>query len=680
MNRALLTFAVLLSIPLHVLAEPAAPFVAYLFPAGGQRGTTVEFTATGQNLTGASDVRVLGEGVSVKIVKVVNATTLTLSATIAADAEPGLRELRFQTPGGSSNRVRFAVGQVPEQREKEPNSEFAVAETLPALPVLINAQLMEGDRDYYKFSAKAGQTIVCEAQARRLMPFTADAVPGWTDVCLTLYDAATGRQIACVDDTNLNPDPVLIFPVTKDGDYVIEAKDILYRGRGDFLYRLSIGELPYVTHVYPLGVRRGSSHRVHVAGVNLPSPWLDVTPAALDASTTLGVLNKGFASNRVPLAIGDLPELTEAEPNDRSPSATAVSIPATVSGRIDHRNDVDHFTFTARRGERLAIDLRARRLASPLDAHLAVSDAAGKLLAENDDTVDPAEPLVMHHADPRLIFTVPNDGKFIVAVRDVQNKGGEAFAYRLTIAAAKPDYQLRVTPDNPRICRGDSTLLTVHALRLDGFAGPVDVNVAGLPPGYSASTATISPHQTQAHLTITAPADAPLTVFSPRVIGTATSDGATLTRTATGAEQLMQAFSITHVVPTDDFALTVLEGGGGFSFAPPTETRAPIEVTQGGEAKVRVVVRRGPAAAAQRIVIRPAVPVRGVNVRGGFIAVDATEAAVTIVVTRQATPGPLDLVLVGTAGSGAQSVTRTLPAIPLRVLAPPPTTRKAAAR
>ena len=34
-----------------------------------------------------------------------------------------------------------------------------------------------------------------------------------------------------MDDFHLGPDPVLIYKVPKDGEYVLEVRDMLYRGR-----------------------------------------------------------------------------------------------------------------------------------------------------------------------------------------------------------------------------------------------------------------------------------------------------------------------------------------------------------------------------------------------------------------------------------------------------------------
>ena len=226
--------------------EAPQPFVSYVFPAGGQRGRTVEITATGTNVVVVSpapnvnSLFVTGGGVTGGVVEAKEPNKAKFSLTIAPDAAAGEREIRFVTPGGVSNRFRFFVGAFAEVNEVEPNNEKGKAQRLPPLPLVVNGQILDQDRDYFRFTAKAGQVLVCEAKARAIVPFIANAVPGWFDPVLTVYDAS-GRELQYADDFHLRPDPVMFFLVPRDGEYILEMKDVIYRGRGDFIYRLTIG-------------------------------------------------------------------------------------------------------------------------------------------------------------------------------------------------------------------------------------------------------------------------------------------------------------------------------------------------------------------------------------------------------------------------------------------------------
>ncbi|MDX9975552.1 MAG: hypothetical protein RBU21_21380, partial [FCB group bacterium] len=142
---------------------------------------------------------------------------------IDADAEPGDRELRIAGRQGVSNPLRFQVGTLPEVREHEPNDQTVFDKTPLELPAVLNGQIMPGDVDRFRFHAKADTPLLLRAQARSLMPYLADAVPGWFEAALTLYDA-TGKEVAFADHYRFEPDPVLTFKAPKDGEYEIEVR------------------------------------------------------------------------------------------------------------------------------------------------------------------------------------------------------------------------------------------------------------------------------------------------------------------------------------------------------------------------------------------------------------------------------------------------------------------------
>ena len=124
-----------------------------------------------------------------------------------------------------------------------------------------------GDADRYRFSARQGQSLTIAASARELMPYLADAVPGWFQAVLTLYDAS-GKEVAYDDDFRFHPDPAIHYVAPTDGEYTVEIRDALYRGREDFVYRIAIGELPFVTDIFPLGGRTGARTTVELSGWN----------------------------------------------------------------------------------------------------------------------------------------------------------------------------------------------------------------------------------------------------------------------------------------------------------------------------------------------------------------------------------------------------------------------------
>ena len=124
------------------------------------------------------------------------------------------------------------------------------------LPVTVNGQIMPGGVDRYRFTAHKGQRLVVVVSARRLIPYLADAVPGWFQAAVAIYDA-DGNELAYADHYRFHPDPVLHCKIPKNGQYVLEIRDSLYRGREDFVYRIAVGELPFVTGIFPLGGQTG---------------------------------------------------------------------------------------------------------------------------------------------------------------------------------------------------------------------------------------------------------------------------------------------------------------------------------------------------------------------------------------------------------------------------------------
>jgi hypothetical protein len=502
--------------------------------------------------------------------------TETIQVDIARDAQPGLRELRVATAQGLSNPILFAVGQLPEFTEKQSEVRTLLAamtlhdagienEMNVTLPVTINGRIMPrparqqtaqftpGEADRYRFQGHRGQNLVFTVSARELMPYLADAVPGWFQPTIALFDDK-GAELAYDDDYRFNPDPVLHYQVPADGDYILEVKDALYRGREDFVYRMSIGELPFVTSEFPLGGRAGVVTSVALEGWNLAS-----SRAAMNGrGKPPGIYPLTAASNQLPFAIDTLPEVTEKEPNDTIKTAQRLKLPVTVNGRIDRPGDWDVYSIQGRAGDAIVAEVLARRLGSPLDSVLKLTDVKGSQLAFNDDFEDKGAGLLTHQADSLLRATLPATGTYYISIGDAQRKGGPEYAYRLRIGPPQPDFELLVTPSAINGGRGMSIPITVHALRRDGFAGEIAVSLKDAPQGLTLNGAVVPAGQDRLRMTVTVPPAAPLTEpLSLRLEGRATIEGREVTHAALPADEMTQAFAYHHLVPADDLKLTI---------------------------------------------------------------------------------------------------------------------------
>ncbi|MDZ7619782.1 MAG: peptidase, partial [Patescibacteria group bacterium] len=312
---------------------------------------------------------------------------LTVRITIAPDAEIGPRELRVLTATGLSNPRWFYVGQWPEVREQEPNDIEPHPSVNVQLPAVINGQVMPGDGDRFAFEAKKGMKLVAHCAAREVIPYIADGVPGWFQAILHLYDDK-GVEVAYADSLGFRHDPVLFYEVPKDGTYVIEVHDSIYRGREDFLYRITIGEIPYITGLFPLGGRAGEACTVELQGWNLPVDSIRINPSFDRGRSIYPVVveKDNIFSNRVGFVVDTLPEIVEREPNDTPETAQGVGNSVVINGRIERPGDVDYFRIEG--SGAVLVEVYARRLYSPLDSVVRLINPAGKVVAHNDDYED----------------------------------------------------------------------------------------------------------------------------------------------------------------------------------------------------------------------------------------------------------------------------------------------------
>lgn len=507
--------------------------------------------------------------------------------TVAPDAKPGRREIRVVTKLGVSNPLPFYVGQVPEvarkpmktsqlpilgkeyqaQRKRPPAEE----EMRVTIPCVMNGQIAPGEVNRYRFQASKGQRLVVSAMARELGPYVADGVPGWFQAVLRLRDA-NGKELAYNDDFHFNPDPVIYFEAPADGDYFLTINEALFRGRESFVYRITVGELPYVTSIFPLGGRAGEPAKIEMTGWNLDKATLSPPPRDAKPGVALLTASDGkTVSNAVPFAIDTLPECLDAEPNDGAAKARKVNLPVIVNGRMDRAGDWDVFEVAGRAGQTIVAEVTARRLGSLLDSFIKVTSADGKVIALNDDHFDAGSGLNTNHADSYLMVKLPADGKYYIHIGDTTRHAGKEYAYRLRISEPRPDFALRVLPSRVVVPSKGGAGVTVFAIRKDGYDGPIKLSFTGLPQGVTSPGATLGPKQEAVGLGVTttlAEMEKPVRVS---VVGSATIGGGEVVHPAVPTEDKMQAFLWRHLLPTEDLQLVVFNPG----YQPPADRIRP---------------------------------------------------------------------------------------------------------
>lgn len=498
-----------------------------------------------------------------------------VEVTVAPNAEPGPREIRLVMRTGVTNPMPFYISQFPEsarapmktcqvpvlgneeaaERKRPPEEQ----EVSVAIPCVVNGQVAAGEVNHYRFEAKKGQRLVIRAYARQLVPYIADAVPGWFQAVMTLYNAQ-GREVAYGDVYRFKPDPVIQYEVPEDGEYVLTISDALFRGREDFVYRVSIAESPFITSIFPLGGRVGEAATVdfkgwHIDGAQPVLPPADAAPGVHFVTA----VKDGIVSNQVPFALDTLPECLDEEPNNEKSQPQKVELPIIINGRINQPGDWDVFRFEGKAGQTVVAEVMARRLDSPLDSLLKLTDADGNLLAINDDFEDPGTGLNTHHADSYLMMELPSNGTYFVHVSDTTYKGGGEYGYRLRVSEPQLDFELRVVPSAVALRSKGATAVSVYVIRRDGFTGNVQVSLKDPPEGYSSPTITLKNAQEMVRLGLKTTLEDSKGAVTLSIVGRANIGDEEIVRDAVPADDHMQAFLWRHLVPVGDLQVRVYD-------------------------------------------------------------------------------------------------------------------------
>ena len=365
--------------------------------------------------------------------------------------------------------------------------------------------------------------------------------------------------MAYSDGYRFDPDPVLFYKIPADGLYRIRVHDSIYRGRDDFVYRISVGELPFLTGISPLGATAGEKIEITFQGGNLGTEFKQKLEAPQQAGITLVYASVGgLRSNSIPFHVQTLPQEIEREPNAGLNSAQELKPPVIANGRIEKPGDADFYRVKSRGNHEMIFEIFARRLGSPVDASLMVFDNDGNQIAFNDDHEDLVSGLTTHHADSRISVKLPADGQAFVRVTDTQGQSGITNAYQLKVHLAEPSFSLRVTPSSLNAKPGGSAKLTVHALRSGGFTGPIILRLKNAPAGFEIKNAVVPADKDVADIAITVPSacetEKPVSLM---LEGIAEDGSKTITAEAVPAEDMMQAFIYRHLVPVDSLLIDV---------------------------------------------------------------------------------------------------------------------------
>jgi hypothetical protein len=520
------------------------PAIGYMFPSGGQAGSTVDVVLGGYDWTPDMELFVRDARIQLEMADVPGPVIVPeppywfgkkarrgpfplpretpAKLKLPADLSPGVYRWQAANANGVTASGKFIVSdalEVVEQRDRrEPQH-------LPSLPVTVSGQILKIEEvDEFRFTATATGPMTCEIVAAAIgSPLTA---------IVEIRDAS-GRMVADAADTAAR-DERFTFAAEAGQEYFARVYDVDFRGNRSFVYRLSFTPGPRLVSTFPAVVQRGTTQDVEFYGYGLETGAaklesvtraLKVPNDAAAASFEDQLTLSGGQSVAFEIPLSDLSERVESRAPDQPAKAPVeLSVPSAMTGVLDQRYGVDRYRVSGTKGDVWAIKVQAEGIGSPLDVSLAIVKEDGTELKRIDD--------VPGTTDASVVFTVPLDGAYDLLVSDTSGASGSRQAvYRLAIQNEKPGFRLTV-PELLAVPVEGATVLAVKAVRTGGFTGPISITIDGLPEGVSVpEDAAIPEKKNDLKLKITAAADAGTIAKMLTLTGTATIEEAATTHT-----------------------------------------------------------------------------------------------------------------------------------------------------
>ena len=563
-NIILVILFTLLATPLY--AQKLS--MGYLYPAGGQVGTTVEIEAGGLNINKAVKVLFSHPDIKGEIEPIKESATskrrrrrlndqsspqladkVKIKITIGGNVPCGLYDLRLQGPKGVSNMLPFEVSSYPNFLEnknswpKRPNEVYS-------LPAVLCGYVSPGGVDYFRFSGRKGETIVAEVKGRQLVPYIADAVPGWFQPVIKILDSQ-GKEIAYSDDYYHHVDPVIMTTLPKDGKYTLMIHDAIYRGRQDFNYRIQLGVIPFVTGRYPAYGVAGKKVKQQLEGVNLGA-----------TKTTAKVKKEGYhhlsftndigTSNAVPFyAVPKGIRLIH------SPKEGAeLTLTNAIADSLTSESRIKRYKIYAEDKDPIIVELVGRRNDSRIDAVMRLRNKYGRIVATVDDTEDPLQGLMTFHADPVIKYTPRVGEELTLEVEDLHRGYGKDYHYLLRRHKQLPSFNAFVSPANITVPSGGTSSFRIDVT--GKLKRPANLVVKGLPKGFTTSSLKLRGGR-KWDVSVTSPKGATVERFPIEVKMEYPGPDGREQADVVPVDKMMQAFYYTHHIQAAELALDVTE-------------------------------------------------------------------------------------------------------------------------
>lgn len=477
------------------------PSITRFDPAGFQRGSEISVEIQGARLADVSKLLMYDSGVEVVELKAESETKVTAKLKIAEDCKPGLHAMRLATRTGISNLRYFGVSPMPETAEAEPNSNFAEPQ-LAKLNTTINGVITNEDVDYYKIELEAGQKVTIEVEGLRLGT-------EFFDPFVAILDEKRFELASSDDAALVQQDCLCSLVAERTGSYIVEVRESSFGGNARCQYRMHIGDFPRPVAIVPAGGRPGEL--ISASVVDASGETWETTIQLPDTPGEFAYVAERdgkLAPSPNMLRVTDMPNVLEAEPDDEREKIEAVDAPVAFNGTLAGAGDVDWFKIRAKKDQRLNVVVYGRQvLRSPIDSWLEVHKVGGGRVGVNDDANGPDSGLEN--------FKIPEDGEYLIAIRDQLNEGSLQHAYRIEVSPPTPDLRLtideltRYFSQTIAVPRGSQMAVLLRASRKN-FGGDLLLQMLDPPEGVHIELASIAANQSYIPLLIKAAPDAPL--------------------------------------------------------------------------------------------------------------------------------------------------------------------------
>ncbi len=487
-------------VTLGVQAQADA-FLGSMSPAALVRGGTTRVTLSGSELGRGLDLWTSAPAGSIqaKLVEQSQDKQVTFDVTVNDRCPVGLYGLRLASTHGLSNTIIVLVDELVPRVVAPVNNAAPLAVTLP---VSLAGTLRPTELDRFAFDVRAGETISFECVSSR---FGKDADP-----IIRLRDPQ-GRVIVEHDN-----DPGLFFDFrfahtfATAGGYSAEVFDARFHGDPEWNYVLRMGRFPAARVAVPSSVQPGQSLSLQLPelpGVALPVVVQPYTPLGRQYLPLIGDFHLPIW---VPVLVTNAPSTVEIEPNDTFEQATSAKPGDMLCGVLGRSNDIDHFAFELKKGDRVELRAESATLDSAADIELAVIGPDGKETQRVDDVL---------LEEAFLVLNANRDGVWRVLIHDVTRGGGPAYAYRIETRRAGPAISLLADIPDVTLPQNEHQSLPLILTRTE-YTGPVQLSLVGAPPGVTLEPSEIAEGQTKMHARLRADSSAPIGVFSIQVQAT----------------------------------------------------------------------------------------------------------------------------------------------------------------